>query len=117
TRRPRAAKERAAPDLGAGAELLEHRDGLFQPAPNGAIDERAAGFAMAGIIEPDAGPVPLGGPRIQRDRLGAPHVRIEAAEPEQPGRGACAGAHRDAARAGIVAALEEGRLLIGRGWR
>ena len=66
---------------------------------------------MAGIIEPDAGAAVLGGPRIQRHRLGALHVRIEAAEPEQPGRAAGAGAHRDAAPAVVLADLDEGRFL------
>src|SRR5580693_10619909 len=56
----------------------------------------------------------LGGPRIQRDRLGAPHVRVETAEPEQPGPGAAAGTDRDATPSGIVADLDEDRFLIRR---
>ena len=62
-----AAHRRADHDLRARAEPLEHRDAFFQPAPDRAVDEGAAGFAVAGIIEPDAGAVVLGGPGIQRD--------------------------------------------------
>ena len=50
--------------------------------------KRAAGFAMAGIVEADAGAALFGGPGVERQRLGALHVGIEAAQPEQPGRGA-----------------------------
>jgi hypothetical protein len=65
---------------------------------------------MAGIIEPHAGAVMLGGPRIQRQGLGTLHVRVETAEPEQPGRGACAGSHSNAPRGGFLADLDEGGL-------
>ena len=108
-----AAHRRADHDLRAAAELLEHRDALLQPAPDGAVDEGAAGFAMAGIVEPDAGAAVLRGPRVQRQRLGALHVGIEAAEPEQPGRGCpCGRAPRSGARTAL-ADLDEGRFLIG----
>ena len=80
-----AAHRRADHDLRPAAEPVEHRDALLEPAPDGAVGERAAGFAMAGIIEPDAGAAMRGRPLVQRQRLGALHVRIEAAEPEQPG--------------------------------
>ena len=67
---------------------------------------------MAGIVEPDAGAAVFGGPCIQRQRLGARHVGIEAAEPDQPGRAAGAGAHRDPAAAVALSDLDEGRFLI-----
>ena len=115
-----AAHRRADRDLRTPAELLEHRDALFQPAPDGAVDEGAAQFAMAGIVEPDAGAAVCHGPFIQRQRLGAPHVGIEAAEPEQPGRtacaagrAACAGAHRDPAAAVALSHLDKGRFPLG----
>jgi hypothetical protein len=47
--------------------LLEHRDAFFQPAPDGTVDECAAGFAMAGIIEPDKGAIVLGRPCVERN--------------------------------------------------
>ncbi len=57
----------------------------------------------------------LGGPFVQRQGLGTLHVRIEAAEPEQAGRDAVAGAHRDAARGSILADLDEDGLARGGG--
>jgi hypothetical protein len=51
----------------------------------------------------------LGSPGIERDRLGAQHVRIETAQPEQSGRAAAAAAYRDPAAAVILANLDEGR--------
>ena len=68
---------------------------------------------MAGIIEPNAGPAVLGGPCIKCDGLGAAHVRMEAAQPEQPGRAPRTGAHRDPARGAILADFDEGRFLTG----
>jgi len=54
----------------------------------------------------------LGGPRIQRQRLGTFHVGIEPTEPDQPGRAACAGAHGDPAPAITLADPNEGRFLL-----
>ena len=51
----------------------------------------------------------LGRPGIERERLGAFHVRIEAAEPEQAGRAPSAGAHGDAARRIVLADLDKDR--------
>ena len=67
---------------------------------------------MAGIVEPDAGAAVLGGPGIQRQRLGALHVGIETAEPDQAGCGAGARPHRDLALAVAAAHLDKGRFLI-----
>ena len=69
-------------------------------------------FAVARIVEPDAGAAVLRGPGVQRERLGAAHVGIEAAEPEQPRRTAGAGAHRDPAAAIALADLDKGRFLL-----
>ena len=68
---------------------------------------------MAGIIEPDAAAAVLGRPGVQRQRLGALHVRIEATEPEQPGGRAFAGAYRDSAPVIAFADLDEIRFRIG----
>ncbi len=57
---------------------------------------------MPGIIEPNAGPAVLAGPAIERDGLGALHVGLEAAEPEQARRRAIPQPHRDPARGGPV---------------
>jgi hypothetical protein len=65
---------RAYHHLRPETKLLEHRDALFQPASDGTAGEIAAGFAVAGIVEADAATTMLGRPRIQRHRLGAPHV-------------------------------------------
>src|SRR5581483_752622 len=81
-----------------------------QPAPDGALDEVAAGFAMAGIVEPHAGAAVLGRPGVERQRLGALHVRLEAAEPEQPGCAPGAGAYRDTP-GGRAADVDEDRLI------
>src|SRR5258708_12900219 len=71
---------------------------------------------MAGIIEPDTGAIVLCGPCVQRQGLGALHVGVEAAQPEQARRAALAGAHRDAARRAVLADLAEGGFLVwGRG--
>ena len=82
-----AAHRRADQHLRALGEALEHRGAVLQPAADGAVGEVAAGFAVAGIIEPDAGAAVFAGPVVERHRLGALHVGLEAAEPEQPGRG------------------------------
>src|SRR3954462_8248491 len=68
---------------------------------------------MAGIIEAHAGPPPLGGPGVQRDRLGALHVRIEAAQPEQARRLARSGSDRDPAHVIPFADLDKGRRCNG----
>lgn len=68
---------------------------------------------MAGIVEPDAGVVLLGGPGIQRQRLGAPHIGMKAAQPEQAGAAAGPGADRDAALATVFADFDENRFRLG----
>ena len=55
---------------------------------------------MPGIIETRAGAALRGRPIVERLGLGAFHVRLEPAEPEQPRRAAGAHAHRDIARGG-----------------
>src|SRR6185437_5672035 len=109
-------------DLWAAAKLLEHGHALFQPAADGALDELAAGFAMAGIVETHADAAMLGRPGIERQRLGASHVRVEAAEPEQPGRDAGTGAHGDPAHGTALTDLDKGGIWrdgrkIGHGYR
>ena len=52
------------------------------------------------------------GPGVQRQRLGAPHVGIEAAEPEQPGPAAGTGPHGDPAAAIALPYLDKGRFLV-----
>ena len=59
------------------------REAFLQPAADGAVGEVAARFAVAGIIEPHAGAALSLGPAVERLRLGALHVGLEAAEPEQ----------------------------------
>ncbi len=93
-----AAHRRADQHLRALGEALEHRGAVLKPAADGAVGEFAAGFAVAGIVEPDAGAAVLAGPVVERDGLGALHVGLEAAEPEQPRRRAVPDPHRDPAR-------------------
>ncbi len=81
--------------------------------------KRTTGLAMAGIVEPNAGAAMLGRPGVKRDGLGALHVGMEAAQPQQAGRATgqagnpCA--HRDPALAAGVADLDESRFLLGDG--
>src|SRR5690349_18733019 len=91
-------------------ELRKHREAVGEPATDGAVDESAARFAVAGIVEPDTGPAPLGGPGVQRHCLGALHVRIEAAEPEQAGAlsRSRTGTNREPARRLALADVDEG---------
>src|SRR5690606_22000344 len=65
-----------------------------------------AGLPVAGIVEAHAGAALRLGPGVERGRLGAGHVGLEAAEPEQPRT--CAGprAHRDAQRVRSLAVLD-----------
>src|SRR5262249_3635221 len=74
------------------------------PAADRAIDELALRFAMTRIVEPDQRTPALVGETRKRRRLGAPHVGLEAAHPEQPGRGAGNRPHRDGA--GIATAAD-----------
>ena len=91
----------------SAAELLEHRHALLQPAPDGAVFEAATGFAVAGIVEADAGAAVFRRPGIERECLGAHHVRVETGEPEQPRRLAGAGVYRDPAHGATFADLDE----------
>src|SRR4051812_44658022 len=68
---------------------------------------------MAGIVEPHAGAPLLRRPGVDRERLGALHVGIEPAQPEQPGAAAGAGAHCDFSRVAVAANLDKGRFRIG----
>ena len=106
------AHRRADHDLRPATKLLEHGDALFEPAPDGTVDEDAARFAMAGIIESNTGAAMFRGPNIQRERFCAPHIGIEPAEPEQPGAAAHTGAHGDPAAATALAHLDKGRFLV-----
>src|SRR6187431_1871409 len=71
---------------------------------------------MAGIIEPDTGAAMFRGPGVQRQGLGAPHVGIEAAEPEQPGPAAGTGPYGDPAAATALSHLDKGRLVLNWSW-
>ena len=66
------------------AKLRVDGKALGQPAADGAVEEVAAQLAVAGIIETDAGAALRLGPVVERLRLGALHVGLEAAQPEQP---------------------------------
>src|SRR4051794_22381866 len=68
---------------------------------------------MTGIVEPHAGARLLRRPGIERQRLGALHVGIEPAKPEQPGGAPGAGAHRDFSRDTVATNLDKGRFRIG----
>ena len=57
----------------------------------------AAGFAVAGIVEARHGPAVLARPAVERRGLGALHVGLEAAQPEQAGRDAPRAADGDEA--------------------
>ena len=84
---------RADDDLRAGRLGADQGKALGKPARNDAILETPAGFAMAGIIEAQAGATLAGRESIQSLRLGGLHVGLEAAEPDnartlrQGGRG------------------------------
>jgi len=67
---------------------------------------------MAGIIEPDAGPVVLGGLGIKCHCLGALHVGMKPAEPEQAGTAARAGANRNLSLKPAMADRNIGRRQI-----
>src|SRR5579872_630770 len=104
-----AAHGRADHHLRTGRKALEDRNALFQPAPDGARREITAGFAVPGIVEAEARPAVFESPRIQSQRLGALHVRLEATKPEKPRRGTLAGPHRDPAHLACAADLDKGR--------
>ena len=72
--------------LRPAAEGVEHRDAFLEPAADRAVGEVAARFAMAGIVEAHHGAAVLARPAIERLGLGALHVGLEAAEPEQARR-------------------------------
>src|SRR5690606_19436781 len=79
-----AAHGRADDDL-RPARAGKDRLRLLQPARNGAVEEIAAGEAVAGIVEARHGETVRLGMAIERLRLGSLHVGAEAAEPEQTG--------------------------------
>src|SRR3974390_836097 len=68
--RPPAAHRRTDHHLGTATKLLEPRDAFLEPAADSSINEFSAGFAVAGIIEANAGTAMFGGPRIEAERLG-----------------------------------------------
>src|SRR5262249_7585423 len=68
------------------------------PAADRAVDERALRFTMPRIVEADECAPALLGKARKRRRLGALHVGLEAAEPEQSERCASEHPHRDGAR-------------------
>ena len=80
------AHRRADQNLRAAAAGVEHRKTVGKPAADRTVGESAFGFAMAGIVEPHATALFALRPFRQRHRLGALHVGLVAAEPEQAGR-------------------------------
>src|SRR5206468_9585704 len=85
---------------------------LPQQAADGARNEIAPALAVAGIVEARAGPPLPVGPLVERHRLGALHVGLEAAEPEQPRRAARTLTHRKAAGRGTGSHLQEFQATI-----
>src|SRR4029077_9225023 len=85
----------------------EHRDAFLKPAPDRAVDEFALRLAMPRIVETNECASPLRRKAGERGRLGALHVRLEAAEPEQAGWRAGERTHRDGARAGACPDIDE----------
>src|SRR5262249_14152785 len=105
-----AAHRRPDHNLRTAAKPLEYGKTLLKPAPDGSVAKFAAGFAVTGIVEPHQCAAVRGGPRIERERLGTTHVRIEATQPEKPWGCALTGTYRDPARGIFRADLDEGRL-------
>ena len=76
----------ARPHEHRGASLERSRAnrlGLCEPCADGAVLEPSAGFAMAGVVEPQASGAVLPRPIAERARLDAFHRRPEAAEPDK----------------------------------
>src|SRR5262249_37758220 len=110
-----AAHRRADYDLRPAAAGFEHGETLLKPAPDRAVGEGAAGFAVAGIIEPHASAARPRRPVRQRLSLPSLHVGLVAAEPEQTGRGAAVLAHGNRALFGPFANGEEFQVVIDHG--
>jgi hypothetical protein len=101
-------------DLRASAERVERGHALLEPTPDRALVEIPAGFAVARIIEADAGAAVLGRPARQRLGLCAAHVRLEAAEPEKPWRCTGLGPDGDPSHGSRAAEFEVfGRKIVG----
>ncbi len=83
-------------DLRAVRRRVEDGKGVLEPARDRAVLEPAAGFAMPGIIEADAGATLPGGPGVEGARLCRHHVGAEPAEPDDAGAVARPGADGDA---------------------
>jgi hypothetical protein len=79
-----AAHRRPDQHLRAFGEGPVHRYAFLEPAADGAVGEVAARFAMAGIVEAQAGAAIGLRPGVERRGLGAFHVGLEAAQPDQP---------------------------------
>src|SRR5262249_51233811 len=106
------AAHRGADDhLRTAAERGKDRAAFLEPAADRAVDERALRFAVARIVEADERAPALVREARQRRRLDALHVRLEAAEPEQPGRRAGERAHREGTRIGALPDLDEPQRL------
>ena len=77
-----AAHRRADQNLRTLAASVEYREAIGEPAADRAVSEGALRFAMAGIVEPQAGAALAARPIGERGRLGAGHVGLVAAKPK-----------------------------------
>jgi len=80
------ANGRADQDLRPFAQRVEHRDRVLGPAPDGAVLEAARRGAVSQIVEAQEILARGPGVSLQRERLGAGHVRHEPAQKDQPRR-------------------------------
>ena len=92
------AAERRADDHLRPRGGRKHRERFLEPAAHRAIEEIAARQAIAGVIEAGDGETFFRAERIERRRLGPPHVGAVAVEPENARRSPWPAQHGDAPR-------------------
>ena len=66
--------------------LIENRERVRVPAADGAVDEVTIGLPMPGIVEAQKGAARGAAALFQEERLGAGHVRLEAAQEDDTRR-------------------------------
>lgn len=91
-----AAHRRADEHLRPRGPRVEDSERILGPVADRAIEEVAGTGAVAGIVEPQEGPPACPRPALEEERLGAGHVRPEAAEEDDAGLGAPAPVMGDA---------------------